>query len=135
MSARLAQYFSSPKRCDDSAYINPPSSHVPCQLGHVYAIPSKKPHTSSLISWYVLLVPKGSSKYLHVLLTSQGLDQEKGRPEARQKEQEAKEAASKEGEEALAKETAQANVEKIKDYIKSVETLEGRFCQPKAYLD
>ena len=101
----LVQCFSSPKHCNDSAYIHPPSSHVPCQLGHVCPIPSKKPHTSSLVSWYVLIVPEGNSKYFHVLLTNQGLGQEKGWPEARQKEQEAKEAAAKEGEEALAKES------------------------------
>ena len=32
-------------------------------------------------------------------------------------------------EKALADETAESNVEKVKKYIKSVETLEGNFCQ------
>ena len=44
-------------------------------------------------------------------------------------EQKQFEESLKQVEEALAKETAEANTEKIKDYIKSVETLEGRFSQ------
>ena len=56
-----AQGFSRLQHCHDSAYVHPASPYITGQLGHVCAIPSKKPNASSVLSRYAC-VPKGSSK-------------------------------------------------------------------------